>query len=192
MSDLHFDPMADPRLVDRLAAAELEQWRPILESSDDTSLSHYSRDTNWMLLRSALRREKDALPKAAFVLIPCDFLAHTFRREFDAAASDHSDAAYRVFARKTMEFLAQQLGQTFPNTAILPAIGNNDELCGDYQLQPGGPFLADTLALLRTLVRWRRRAGFRAKLDKLRQLQRQGGRYPGAVDKYRLLFDALP
>ena len=42
-------------------------------------------------------------------LIPGDFLAHNFQREFDAAASDHSAAAYRAFVRKTIQFLGQQL-----------------------------------------------------------------------------------
>jgi hypothetical protein len=37
MSDIHFDPMADPKLVDRLYAAEPEEWRAIFESSDNKS-----------------------------------------------------------------------------------------------------------------------------------------------------------
>jgi hypothetical protein len=152
MSDLHFDPMADPRLVDQLAAAEPDQWRTVLDSSSDHSLGRYGWDSNWMLLRSALQHMAATLPKPAFVLISGDFLAHGFRREFDAAAKDHSDAAYRAFVRKTMQFLGQQLEQTFPATPIFPALGNNDEECGDYQLQPGGPFLADTLPILRRLV----------------------------------------
>jgi len=48
--------------------------------------------------------------------------------------------------------VAQQLLEAFPATPILPALGNNDALCGDYQLQPAGPFLADTLPILRALV----------------------------------------
>ena len=152
MSDLHFDPMADPSLVDQLAAAEPEQWSALLDSSGDRSLGRYGRDSNWMLLRSALQHMAETLPKPAFVLIPGDFLAHRFRQEFDAAAKNHSDAAYRIFVRKTMQFLGQQLEQNFPATVILPALGNNDEECGDYELQPGGPFLADTLPILRRLV----------------------------------------
>jgi hypothetical protein len=152
MSDLHFDPMADPRLVDQLAAAEPEKWSAVLESSGDQSLGRYGRDSNWMLLRSALGQMAEILPQPTFVLVSGDFLAHGFRREFDAAASDHSDGAYRIFVRKTMQFLGQQLVERFPATPILPALGNNDEECGDYQLQPGGPFLADTLPLLRRLV----------------------------------------
>ena len=152
MSDLHFDPMADPKLVDRLAAAEPELWAGVLDSSGNQSLSQYGRDTNWPLLRSALGQMAETLPHPAFALISGDFLAHEFRREFDAAASDHSDAAYRIFVRKTMQFLAQQLERTFPATMILPALGNNDEECGDYELQPGGPFLADTLPIVHRLV----------------------------------------
>ena len=152
MSDLHFDPMADPRLVDQLAADEPEQWRQVLERSDDKSLGRYGRDANWPLLHSALQHMRETLPDAAFVLISGDFLAHNFRGEFDAAANNHSDPAYRAFVRKTMQFLARELSQTFPATPILPALGNNDEDCGDYELQPGGPFLADTLPMLRTLI----------------------------------------
>jgi len=152
MSDLHFDPMADPRLVDRLAAAEPDRWQTILESSGDTGLGRYGRDTNWMLLRSALRQMADTSPDISFVLVSGDFLAHDFRREFDAAARDHSDPAYRAFVRKTMQFLAEQLRRTFPAVPILPALGNNDEECGDYQLQSGGPFLTDTLPILRALL----------------------------------------
>ena len=152
MSDLHFDPMADPRLVDQLAAAEPDQWRQVLDSSDDRSLGRYGRDSNWMLLRSALQQMAETLPKPAFVLISGDFLAHRFRPEFNAAVRDHSDAAYRVFVQKTMQFLGLQLEQNFPATPILPALGNNDEECGDYELQPGGPFLVDTLPILRRLV----------------------------------------
>ena len=152
MSDLHFDPMADPRVVDQLAAAEPEQWRQVLDGSDDRSLGRYGRDSNWMLLNSALRQMAQTLPKPAFVLISGDFLAHRFRPEFNAAVRDHSDAAYRVFVQKTMQFLGLQLEQNFPATPILPALGNNDEECGDYELQPGGPFLVDTLPILRRLV----------------------------------------
>ena len=51
-----------------------------------------------------------------------------------------------------MQFLASQLERTFPDTAILPALGNDDSYCGNYQLQPQGPFLADTLPVFRALV----------------------------------------
>ncbi len=113
-------------------------------------------------------------------MISGDFLTHNFRQEFDAAASDHSDAAYRVFVRKTMQFLARELGQAFPAAPILPALGNNDEECGDFQLQPKGPFLSDTLSILRTFAGnaasptvnqdWRNYGNFSAKVRGVRVL----------------------
>ncbi len=152
LSDIHFDPMADPVLVDRLAAAPPEEWRAILESKGDTRLGRYGRDSNWGLVRSALARMKETLPRPALLILPGDFLAHGFRGEFNAAAHDHSAAAHRDFVRKTMQFLTLQLVEAFPDTPILPALGNNDEDCGDYRLEPNGPYLADTLPLLRQLV----------------------------------------
>src|ERR1700738_4121808 len=80
------------------------------------------------------------------------FFSPIFLRVYNASAADHSAAAYPLFVRKTMQFVALQLATTFPDTPILPALGNNDEVCGDYRLQPDGPFLADTLPIVRTLV----------------------------------------
>ena len=152
MSDIHFDPMAEPGLVDRLAAAEPAQWQAIFDSAGSQKPSRYGSDTNWPLLRSALQQMKRTLPRPALVLLPGDFLAHQFRNKFDAAANDHSDAAYRRFVRRTMQFLALQFERNFPATPILPVLGNNDADCGDYRLQPNGPFLADTLPIVRALL----------------------------------------
>jgi sphingomyelin phosphodiesterase acid-like 3 len=152
MSDIHFDPTAQPQLVDRLAAAEPRQWQAIFDSAGGQKPSRYGSDTNWPLLRSALQQMKETLPRPAFLLLPGDFLVHQFRNKFDAATRDHSDAAYRGFVRKTMQFLALQFEHTFPATPILPVLGNNDDDCGDYQLQPDGPFLADSLPILRMLL----------------------------------------
>jgi sphingomyelin phosphodiesterase acid-like 3 len=150
LSDLHFDPTANKALVDRLAVAEPEQWLTIL-NGDDHRMSVYGEDANWKLLASALG-VAGAQPKPGFVLITGDFLVHQFRSRFDSAATDHSDAAFRVFAAKTMRFLAAQLVQTFPGTPILPALGNNDDNCGDYELRPGGSFLTDTVATVGDLI----------------------------------------
>src|SRR5271157_4036761 len=80
-----------------------------------------------------------------------------------------------------MQFLALQLEETFPDTPILPALGNNDEVCGDYQLQPGGPFLADTLPILRALVGAAGRPGFD-------QNWMSYGNYRAGVRGVRVLF----
>lgn len=150
LSDIHFDPTADKALVDRLAAAPPARWAAIL-AGDDTRMSSYGADTNWKLLASALGAMK-AQAKPDLVLITGDFLVHGFRARFDAAATDHSNAAFRSFAAHTMRFIARELKATFPSTPILPVLGNNDGDCGDYGLRPGGAFLADTAGATAELI----------------------------------------
>src|SRR5215469_14580150 len=150
LADIHFDPTANKALVDRLAAAEPAQWAAIF-AADDTRMSTYGEDTNWKLLRSTLDTS-GAQPKPDLVLVSGDFLVHRFRARFDAAATDHSDAAFRSFAAKTMRFVAAELMATFPATPILPALGNNDSECGDYAIRPGGTFLSDTLDIAAHLI----------------------------------------
>ena len=54
VSDLHFNPMADPVLVKDLEAAEPEQWEAILDRTMPNTFSPYKSDTNWWLLKSAM------------------------------------------------------------------------------------------------------------------------------------------
>jgi len=150
ISDIHFDPTANKALVDRLAEAEPAQWAAIF-ATDNTRMSTYGEDTNWKLLSATLAAVKDQ-PKPDFVLVPGDFLVHRFRTRFDAAATDHSDAAFRAFTAKTMRFIAAELESAFPETPILPVLGNNDSDCGDYALRPGGAFLSDTTAIVMGLI----------------------------------------
>jgi sphingomyelin phosphodiesterase acid-like 3 len=184
VSDIHFNPMADPRLVDRLAAGSPAEWPAILDASADKSLGRYGVDTNWHLLHSALEQMGATLRHPTFVLITGDFLAHHFRDQFNAAARDHSDPAFRGFVDKTMKFLALEIEAVFPNTPILPALGNNDEVCGDFELEPGGPFLTDMLPVMRGLV------SVRADRDFERDWKRYGNysvTVPGASG-VRLIF----
>ena len=150
MSDVHFDPMAAPQFVDRLAAAALGDWRAILDGAG-TRFGSYGKDTTWPLLRSAVEAMRQTLPHPIWSCSPY-FLAHHYRASFNAAAKDHSDAPYRGFLRNTIQFLALELERAFPAVPILPVLGNNDDDCGDYQLQPNGPFLADALPVLRSLL----------------------------------------
>lgn len=160
LSDVHFDPMGDPALVDRLNSAAPEAWAQIFATSADRSLGRYGRDTRWPLLSSALSAMKEALPQPDFVVMAGDFLAHNFRAHFDATARNHSDAAYRAFVARTMRFLALELERTFPDTPILPVLGNNDSYCGDYRVTPGGGFLRDMLPVMRGLLRGAASADF--------------------------------
>jgi sphingomyelin phosphodiesterase acid-like 3 len=139
LSDIHFDPLYDPELVPQLQAADARQWLRIFESSKVTRLSNYGADTNYPLLKSALASLRCRTPEPDFVLISGDFLRHGFPQD-------------QALARKTLELLTLRLQATFPGIPVLPALGNNDSACGDYVMQPGGPFLADLAATWRPLL----------------------------------------
>ncbi len=55
-------------------------------------------------------------------------------------------------AVKITKFLANRISDTFPSRPVLFALGNTDAGCGDYQVEPGGRYLAGTLPVLRALV----------------------------------------
>ncbi len=150
LSDIHFNPLADKTLVDRLAAAPAEQWATLLDTGTQR-MSTYGSDTNWALLRASLAAMK-VQPKPDLVLIPGDFVVHRFRALFEAEAGDHSAAALRRFTAETIRFVGLQLKAAFPATPILTVLGNNDSTCGDYEERPGGQFLADTAGLAAELA----------------------------------------
>lgn len=143
ISDIHFNPFADPALVTKLEAADVSQWDAILASSASTAFSTYGSDLNYPLLQSAFGEMKKQIPSPAFVLISGDFLAHGFNKSYQQYASDKSQAAYTAFVAKTMAYLAGALRKMYPGTRIYPTLGNNDSNCGDYAVAPNGMFLAD-------------------------------------------------
>jgi sphingomyelin phosphodiesterase acid-like 3 len=142
LSDIHFDPFTQPRLVDRLAAASPDRWRAIFATGEATAPSGAGSDTNDALLESTLDGAHQAVPDPRVVIVAGDFLAHEFREKFNRTAKVHDDAAYAAFVDKTMAFLAWELQTAFPRARLLPVIGNNDGYCGDYQSTPHDPFLA--------------------------------------------------
>lgn len=146
LSDLHFDPFTQPRIVDRLAAAPPERWRSIFATGGVTAPSGRGSDTNDALLESTLDGARNAVPDPRVVIIAGDFLAHDFRAKFNRTAKAHDDSAYAAFVDKTIAFLAWELQAAFPRARLLPVIGNNDNVCGDYQSTPRDAFLAHMAA----------------------------------------------
>lgn len=146
LSDVHFDPTANPKLVDALADANVHDWPRILDSSPPPDFGRFGADTNWLLLSSTLSAIRKTAPQAQFTIVTGDLLVHHFREKFDAAATRHDEEAYRLFSRKATQFVAAKLATLTPGKPVLFTLGNNDSDCGDYQLQPGGAFLNDSRA----------------------------------------------
>lgn len=143
VSDIHFDPFADPSLVPKLEAAEVSQWDSILSSSTATAFSTYGSDINDPLFRSAIGEMQKELPSPAFVLISGDFLAHDFQKTYQQYATDKSQAGYTAFVTKTIAYVAAAFSKAYPGVPIYPTLGNNDSDCGDYAVTPNGAFLAN-------------------------------------------------
>ncbi len=152
ISDIHFNPMADPALVDRLAAHDPTEWESILNTSKLTAYSQYGEDTNWWLLQSALEHMPDYLPNPAFIMFTGDLLVHQFPQTFDRTARLHDLAHRRAFVLKTVEFLALELRKRYPDTRIFVTPGNDDDDCGNYTIDPHGAFLSDTAEPARKLA----------------------------------------
>ena len=141
ISDIHFDPFADPAIVDELVASDVEGWRAIFESSREQGFAQYGSDSNYPLMSSALEAAARLLPRPDFVLYPGDYLAHHFETKFDASAGGGPEA-YRRFVIKTMAFVSEELQDAFSGAPVYGTLGNADSVCGDYMIAPGQAFLA--------------------------------------------------
>src|SRR5579871_5474281 len=142
LSDLHFDPFADPRLVPKLAAAKVEEWESILRPAGSQGFAQYGSDSNYALLIAALKaaREYGARQRYDYVLVTGDYLAHRFKEKYQQLIAG-DDAAYAAFVVKSMVFVSRLVQQSFPNLPVFGSLGNNDSVCGDYELSPGNAFL---------------------------------------------------
>jgi sphingomyelin phosphodiesterase acid-like 3 len=138
VSDVHFDPTPDMGLTDLLAKTDAENWTNVL------AVSPFGQDTRWPLFASAVAAMREKAPDAQFMIVTGDVLAHELREKFEKTAIDHSDEAFRSFTTKTFEFVSKQLQSAIPGKPVLFTLGNNDSNCGDYYLEPHGPFLRDT------------------------------------------------
>ena len=152
VSDLHFNPMADAGLVNQLVAADPTKWETILDRSQPAAFSQHGEDTNWWLLRSALDAMRAKLSHPAFILLTGDLLAHRFPATFQTTAKSSGRDVYRKFVLKTVQFEALQLQTRFPHVRIFITPGNDDDECGDYSIEAGGPFLHDTADVARNLA----------------------------------------
>lgn len=143
VSDIHFNPFADPSLVPKLEAAEVAQWPAILATTTQSGFSARGVDINDALLRSAIAEMKKQIAAPHFVLISGDFLAHKFDANYQQYATDKSQAAYTAFVTKTIAYVAGRFRETWPGVPVYPVLGNNDSDCGDYAVAPNSAFLAN-------------------------------------------------
>ena len=147
LSDVHFDPFADPSLVNELAAAPAVEWESILLRSG-SAVATWGEETNAALLDSALGAMRAASPQPALMFFTGDVLAHKFEEKYLDYTGDDSRAGLRSFIYKTMDYVISKVADAFPGVPIYYILGNNDAYDGDYAVAPEGAFLSDMGELL--------------------------------------------
>lgn len=143
VGDIHFNPLADGTLTDRLAQAPATQWDSILAGSAQTPYRYFpaASDTNFPLLQSLLAAMRQQVPNPDIVFVSGDSLAHGLPQFFDKFATSPT-AAYATFANTAEQYVAMKLSQTFPNAQIVPTLGDWDTPCKGGDTYPGTGFLA--------------------------------------------------
>src|SRR5436853_1426183 len=106
LSDIHFDPFADPAIVPGLIAADADRWPALFASSKVKTPVLSGADTNYPLLDSTLEAAAQEAGGEGydFVLLTGDLLRHDFEDEF-AKYGGGDKAALEAFTRKTMAFV---------------------------------------------------------------------------------------
>jgi hypothetical protein len=153
ISDIHFNPLADPALVTQLMAADASRWESIFATDPHPAVSQIGADTVWPLFASVVTQMQNVEPKPSLIVVTGDILAHKLQDKFASAAKVNDPIAFRNFEKKTVEFVGLELEKASGGVPVVFTLGNNDEDCGDYALQPDGPFLEDSAETVKTLAK---------------------------------------
>jgi sphingomyelin phosphodiesterase acid-like 3 len=155
VSDIHFDPFHDPGQAQQLATTPIKGWNLILSgaASQDPeaawgklqqSCRERGLDSSYAVFRSSLDAMHSHQADAKFITVSGDLIAHSFSCKYAAIFPSAKPGEYEAFVEKTIGFVMLELRAAFPNLPVYAALGNNDTDCGDYQLDAGSDFLAQT------------------------------------------------
>jgi len=154
VSDIHFEPFADPAKAARLRAEPISEWNKILaEPASADQAARFAElqqtckargvDTSYPLYESSLRAMKDDSSGVKFVVLSGDLIAHNFQCKFSTTFPKAKPGEYREFVEKTIKYVMRELRAALPGVPVYAALGNNDSDCGDYALDANSAFLTD-------------------------------------------------
>jgi hypothetical protein len=132
LSDIHFDPYADPEIMESLGVDPVEGC----QTPPSGAFSNFGIDTNYPLLKSAL--DNAAATAAAnhfhydYVIVTGDLLAHNFDTRYRQCGGTKYEA-FQKFASDTIGFVDGMIAKALPGVPVFAALGNNDSDKGDYQ-----------------------------------------------------------
>lgn len=139
LSDIHFDPYADPAIMEQLGAKPLAAC----QAPSSGSFSKFGSDTNYPLLKSTLDHVEATAAQNHihydYVIVTGDLLAHSFDGRYHQCVGSDAEA-YRKFVSGTVRFVDGMIAKALPGVPIFTALGNNDSDSGDYA-EPSKSFL---------------------------------------------------
>ena len=158
LSDIHFNPLADPTLFTSLEAADASGWQSIFENATVTPPSTFGQDTNYPLLVLTLASVKQNLGASPVVIYSGDMLGHLLPEWFCALYSSPQlpltnppaacsldstgTAAMQKFLDKTVLFVSMQIRAAVGNVPVIFVPGNIDTY-SPYGTGPDATFLSD-------------------------------------------------
>jgi hypothetical protein len=146
ISDIHFDPFADPSLFKSLATEPVPEWGRLLASSSQRGVSQLGSDSNYVLLESCLTAAAQTCPRPDFILDPDDSLAHDWRARYEKASlrsASEDEEGYREFTRKSIQFLALEVGKHFSQCSRFACARKRRCVLRRLQDRAGGKFSED-------------------------------------------------
>lgn len=156
ITDVHFNPFhgLDAGQFATLSRTPVARWRDFFDGLKQAAVPLGS-DSNYRLLASALAEAAKRADRPQFILFGGDFLAHDWQSRYDglAARSIAADPqAYQEFTARTIQFIAAEFRDRFPNAVVLPTLGNDDSFCQDYWIQADGAFLRSFAEIWRPML----------------------------------------
>jgi len=146
-ADVHFNPFYDAAIFPELQASSEDEWAGIFAGSDVTASSAWGQETDYPLLTQALESVCGEAAGTTFAIFSGDILTHGFSSKFYQVYGSTDETAMRAFTYKTTAFFAAQVREYCGDVPVAFTLGNNDSYEGDYKIEPGGQFLADTSEL---------------------------------------------
>ncbi|ASP32109.1 metallophosphoesterase [Labrenzia sp. VG12] len=140
VTDIHFDPFTDASLVPQLDQSPVSDWSSIFTRGTG-GIQGYGKDAGHDLMVSAFNAAAALGLTYDYVLYTGDYLSHGFNEKYQATAGP-SPQGVEPFAVKTAQYVSRLIGETFDDIPVFGVLGNTDSACGDYEIAPGGAFLA--------------------------------------------------
>lgn len=139
VTDIHFDPFAQPELVPALDKSPVSEWSAIFKNGAGDNFQGYGKDAGYPLMVSALQAAATQSMTYDYVLYTGDYLSHGFERDYDRHTGPNPEGL-TSFSIKTARYVSRLLSETFGDIPILGVMGNTDAVCGDYKIALESPF----------------------------------------------------